>query len=62
MTLLTVSFLISEDFGLSLEIPSDRSIFSTFVGGCNKHTAVAEKDRKTQKPTLIGKEKVNKGH
>ena len=41
-SLLTFSFLISEDFCFVLDFPSDRSIFSTFVGGY-KNTAIAEK-------------------
>ena len=40
--LLTFSSLISEDLCLFLDFPSDRSIFSTFVGGY-KSTAIAEK-------------------
>ena len=41
-TLLTFSLLISEDFCFFLDFPSDRSTFSTFVGGY-ENTAVAEK-------------------
>ena len=40
-SLLTFSLLLSEEFWLLLDFPSDRSIFSTFVGGY-KNTAVAE--------------------
>ena len=40
--LLTFSLLMSEDFWLFLAFPSDRGIFSTFVGG-SKSIAIAEK-------------------
>ena len=55
--LITFSLLIGEDFWLSLDFRSDRSIFSTFVGAC-KNTAIAEK--RIQKSSLISKERVNK--
>ena len=42
VTLLTFSLLISEDFWLFLDFPSDRSIFSTFLGG-STNAAIAEK-------------------
>ena len=40
--LLTSSFLISENLLLFLDFPSDRSTFSTFVGGY-QNAAIAEK-------------------
>ena len=40
--LLTFSLLMSEDVWFFLDFPSERSIFSTFAGGCLK-TAIAEK-------------------
>ena len=40
--LLTFSLQMSEDFWISLDFPSDRSIFSAFVGGYES-TVIAEK-------------------
>ena len=42
ISLINFSLQISEDFWVFLSFPSDRSIFSTFVGGY-KNTAIAEK-------------------
>ena len=58
-TLLTFSLLISEDFWLFLDFPSDRSIFSTVVGG-RKTLRSLRKERKTQKSSLTSREKVHK--
>ena len=58
-TFLIFSLLISEDFWVFLSFPSDRSIFSTFVGRI-KTLRSLRKERRTQKSSLISKEKVNK--
>ena len=47
--------IISEDFWVFLSIPSDRSIFSASVKGCT-NIAIAEKEGKTHKSSLISKE------
>ena len=58
--LLTFSFVISEDFCFFLDFLSDGSIFSTFVGWLKKTLRSLRKAMKTQKSSLISKEKVNK--
>ena len=55
----TFSLLISEDFWLFLDFPSDRNIFSTFVWGY-KNTAIAEKREGNQKSSLISRKRFEK--
>ena len=58
--LLTFSLLVSEDFWVVLSLLSDRNIFVAPSDNCAENTAIARKERTTQKSSLISKEKVNK--
>ena len=60
MSLLTFSLLISEDLWLFLIFPAI-AVFSAHLSEGAKTLRSLRKERKTQKSSLISKEKVNKG-
>ena len=58
--LLTLSLLISEDFWLSLDLPSDCAVFSAHLSEGIKTLRSLRRERKTQKSSPVSEERVNK--